>query len=39
MRSGDKAARDLFAYSIGYLALLFAALIAEHGLGAYIGVM
>lgn len=39
VRSGDKAARDLFAYSIGYLALLFAALIAEHGLGAYIGVM
>lgn len=39
VRSGDKAARDLFAYSIGYLALLFAALIAEHGLGAYMGVM
>ena len=39
VRSGDKAARDLFAYSIGYLTLLFAALIAEHGLGAYVGVM
>jgi len=39
VRSGDKAARDLFAYSIAYLALLFAALIAEHGLGAYMGVM
>jgi len=36
VRAGDKQARDLFAYSIGYLALLFAALIAEHGLGAYI---
>lgn len=39
VRTGDKAARDLFAYSIGYLALLFAALIAEHGLGAYMSVM
>ncbi|MBI1234417.1 MAG: protoheme IX farnesyltransferase [Alphaproteobacteria bacterium] len=39
VRSGDKAARDLFAYSIAYLALLFAALIAEHGLGAYMSVM
>ena len=38
VRAGDKAARDLFAYSIGYLAALFAALIAEHGLGAYIAV-
>ena len=36
VRAGDKAARDLFAYSIGYLAALFAALIAEHALGAYI---
>lgn len=35
VRAGDKAARDLFAYSIGYLAALFAALIAEHGLGMY----
>ncbi|MEE2525309.1 heme o synthase [Hyphobacterium sp. HN65] len=35
VRAGDKAARDLFAYSIGYLAALFAALIAEHALGAY----
>jgi protoheme IX farnesyltransferase len=30
---GDRAARDLFAFSILYLFLLFAALIAEHGLG------
>jgi len=36
VRAGDKAARDLFAYSIGYLATLFAALIAEHAMGAYI---
>ena len=36
VRAGDKAARDLFAYSIGYLAVLFAALIAEHAFGAYI---
>ncbi|WP_421785796.1 heme o synthase [Hyphobacterium sp.] len=36
VRAGDKAARDLFAYSIGYLAALFAALIAEHALGAYV---
>jgi protoheme IX farnesyltransferase len=32
---GDKAARDLFAFSILYLALLFAALLIEHGAGAY----
>tara|TARA_R110002073_G_scaffold29006_8_gene91588 strand:- start:721 stop:1710 length:990 start_codon:yes stop_codon:yes gene_type:complete len=38
VRAGDRYARDLFAYSIGYLALLFAALIAEHGLGAYISI-
>ena len=31
VRAGDKAARDLFAYSIGWLTLLFAALIVEHG--------
>ncbi|MEE2566008.1 heme o synthase [Hyphobacterium marinum] len=36
VRKGDRHARDLFAYSIGYLALLFAALIAEHGLGAHV---
>lgn len=35
VRVGDKAARDMFAYSIGYLATLFAALIAEHAMGAY----
>ena len=38
VRAGDKAARDLFAYSIGYLTVLFAALIAEHGFGAYVAV-
>jgi protoheme IX farnesyltransferase len=38
VRAGDKAARDLFAYSIGYLTLLFAALIAEHGFGGYIAI-
>ena len=32
---GDKAARDLFAFSILYLALVFAALLVEHGAGAY----
>jgi protoheme IX farnesyltransferase len=32
---GDKAARDLFAFSILYLTLIFAALIAEHGGGLY----
>jgi len=37
VRAGDKAARDLFAYSIGYLTALFAALIAEHSMGAYYG--
>jgi protoheme IX farnesyltransferase len=31
----DKPARDLFAFSILYLASLFATLIAEHGLGLY----
>jgi protoheme IX farnesyltransferase len=35
VRSGDRAARDLFAFSILYLFLLFAALLAEHGLGLY----
>ena len=38
VRAGDKAARDLFAYSIGYLTVLFAALIAEHAFGAYMAV-
>jgi protoheme IX farnesyltransferase len=32
---GDRTARDLFAFSILYLAALFAALIAEHGAGLY----
>ncbi|WP_019959797.1 heme o synthase [Woodsholea maritima] len=36
VRAGDKAARDLFAYSIAHLTLLFAALLIEHGLAAYI---
>jgi protoheme IX farnesyltransferase len=36
VRTGDKAARDLFAYSIAHLSLLFAALLAEHGAGAHI---
>lgn len=36
VRAGDKAARDLFAYSIAHLSLLFAALLVEHGAGAHI---
>jgi protoheme IX farnesyltransferase len=36
VRSGDKCARDLFAYSIAHLSLLFAALLVEHGAGAHI---
>ncbi|XBQ16331.1 MAG: heme o synthase [Oceanicaulis sp.] len=36
VRAGDKAARDLFAYSIAHLSLLFAALLAEHGAGAHV---
>jgi heme o synthase len=32
---GDKAARDLFAFSILYLTMLFAALIVERGAGLY----
>ncbi|MEO1039344.1 MAG: heme o synthase [Pseudomonadota bacterium] len=36
VRAGDKAARDLFAYSIAHLAILFAALLVEHGAGAFI---
>jgi len=39
VRAGDKAARDLFAYSIAHLTLLFAALLVEHGAGAYTPVM
>lgn len=35
VRAGDRAARDLFAFSIAHLALLFAALIAEHGAGLH----
>jgi protoheme IX farnesyltransferase len=35
VRAGDKAARDLFAYSIAHLSLLFAALLVEHGAGAF----
>ncbi|MCP2670906.1 heme o synthase [Maricaulaceae bacterium EIL42A08] len=35
VRAGDKAARDLFAYSIAHLTLLFAALLVEHGAGAF----
>ena len=35
VRSGDKAARDLFAYSIGYLTVIFAALLAEHGFALF----
>lgn len=36
VRAGDKAARDLFAYSIAHLALLFAALLVEHGAGLHV---
>jgi len=32
---GDRAARDLFAFSIFYLFSLFAALLVEHGAGLY----
>jgi protoheme IX farnesyltransferase len=35
VRAGDKAARDLFAYSIAHLSLLFAALLVEHGAGVH----
>ncbi len=38
VRKGDKAARDLFGFSILYLFALFAALLAEHGLGLYTAV-
>jgi len=33
--AGDKAARDLFAFSIAHLSLLFAALLIEHGAGLH----
>ena len=36
VRRGDKAARDLFGFSILYLFAVFAALLAEHGLGLYL---
>lgn len=36
VRAGDKAARDLFAYSIAHLTLLFAALLVEHGTGLHV---
>lgn len=36
VRAGDRAARDLFAFSIAHLTLLFAALLAEHGAGLHI---
>ncbi|MCH8520310.1 heme o synthase [Glycocaulis sp.] len=36
VRAGDRAARDLFAFSIAHLALLFAALLAEYGAGLHI---
>ena len=36
VRAGDKCARDLFAYSIAHLSLLFAALLVEHGAGAHV---
>jgi protoheme IX farnesyltransferase len=35
VKAGDRAARDLFAFSILYLFALFAALLAEHGLGLH----
>jgi heme o synthase len=35
VQRGDKAARDLFAFSIAYLFLLFAALLVEHGANLY----
>ncbi len=39
VRKGDKAARDLFGFSILYLFALFAALLAEHGLGLYVAIL
>jgi protoheme IX farnesyltransferase len=38
VKAGDRAARDLFAFSILYLFALFAALLAEHGLGFHAAV-
>jgi len=37
--SSDLAARNLFAFSILYLFLVFAALLAEHTLGLYAPVL
>jgi len=37
VKPGAKEARDLFAFSIGYLFILFAALLAEHGWKAFAG--
>ncbi|MBI1252435.1 MAG: protoheme IX farnesyltransferase [Alphaproteobacteria bacterium] len=36
VRRGARAARDLFAFSILYLFILFGALLAEHAAGAYV---
>lgn len=36
VKKGDRAARDLFAFSIVYLFILFAALLVEHGFGSYV---
>jgi protoheme IX farnesyltransferase len=35
VKRGDKAARDLFAFSIAYLFAIFAALLVEHGAGLH----
>ena len=37
VKPGAKEARDLFAFSIGYLFVLFAALLFEHALKAFAG--
>lgn len=39
VKLGDRAARNLFAFSILYLFLVFAALLAEHTLGLYAPVL
>ena len=36
VKKGDKAARNLFAFSIIYLFVIFAALLVEHGFGAHV---
>ncbi|MGC5198524.1 hypothetical protein, partial [Aphanothece microscopica] len=36
--AGNRAARDLFAFSLLYLAGVFAALLAEHGFGLHLPV-